>query len=174
MDYSLANIEDQILATLQAATGLTNVNIETHAGQISPQMFIIPEYYEGLIPRLPFIYVRYKGRTAEQRDATGKLWRHSLQWELYVGAQNLRTAKEGQRDCYTMLAAVFDALHGKWCKSTNTPSGLSTLDGTQITETYFRQLESFIEVGGQDEKLVAQVPNIAVYSTTYQAAFQSG
>ena len=174
MDYSIQDIEDQILATLDASSDLSGVPSSTHAGQINIQMFIDPKYYEGLLPRLPCIFVRYKGRTATMRDGIGKIWAHELQWEFYVCSQSLRATKESQRDCYTMLGAIFDAIAGKWCKATTVSSQLLQLNGTQIANAYFREMSSFLEVGGQDEKLIIQLPVISVYSTSYKVTVQTG
>ena len=176
MDYAVENIEDQLIATLQANANLSGVDVRTHAGQISVQMFLDPQYVEGLIPRLPFVYLRYKGRTATMRDSVGKLWAHELQWEFYVAAQSLRQTQESQRYCYGMLRGIFDSIHGKWVNVSNLPSILTPLGGTPINlTTYpnFKSISSFLEVGGQDEKLIMQLPRISVYSTTYKVTVQT-
>ncbi len=172
MDYKVEDIEDQIIATLEGSTELAGVDARTHAGQINIQMFLDPQYVEGLIPSLPFVYVRYKGRTTKNPtpESVGLTNRHELQFECYVAASSLRATEESQRSCYSMLRGVYDALHGAWPNAVSVvpPPQSPKLAGSQITDVLFYPLSPLLEVGGQDEKLVIQLPRIAVYSTSYK------
>ena len=170
MNYYIPDIESQIISTLRANSNLDNVDtIATHAGEINAQLFLDPQYWEGLIPKLPFIYIRYAGRTAFRIDDMSLAWRHQIQFQLYVGASSLRTRQESQQSCYSMLGSIFDALAGYWPYSTAQvfPAGVQVLSGTQITTANFEALTPMEEAGGQDEKLLIQLPKVSVYSTSY-------
>lgn len=181
MDYNVEDIEDQVLATLQDQSALTDVEIATHAGEINIHMFTDPEHVEGLIPRAPFIYVRYRGRTnmSTTPESLGRVNRHELQWQIYVAAESLRATQESQRSCYSMLRGIYDALHGAWPNGggTNVPVGsivltaakdATTGNPTPIANPLFYAMSPLLEAGGLDEKLVIQLPHFAVYSTTYK------
>lgn len=169
MNYNISDIEDQIVSTLKANSDLDGADVRTHAGDINVNLVLHPEYWEGLIPRLPFVYLRYQGRTGRMVDDIGLAWEHILQFQLYVGASSLRSKQESQRSCYSMLASIFDSIAGYWPYSTAQvlPSGMQVLSGTQITVANFQALTPLREVGGQDEKLIIELPKIAVYSTSY-------
>ena len=64
MLYNVEDIEDQIIATLKASTFLASLNadIRTHAGELTPANFTRIELGEGVIPRVPLVYVQYQGR----------------------------------------------------------------------------------------------------------------
>ena len=62
--YKISNIEDQILDTLRAdTTNFGDAMVDTYAGQVSPQLFLQPEYMQGFINLLPFALVSYQGKT---------------------------------------------------------------------------------------------------------------
>ncbi len=175
MDYALENLEDQMIATLQASSAMAGVNVRTHAGRVSIQMFERPEYYEGLITLLPFAFVRYNGRTAKMESSIAKVWKHELEFVLYIGAKSLRATRESQLSCYAILRAVFDALHGAWpnAQGQSLFAGATLLGGTQIAIPNFRALTPLMEAGGRDEQLVVELPTIAVYQTHYTLAVQT-
>lgn len=171
MNYHVSDIEDQIVETLKNNDDLKGVdNISTHAGQINIRMFLgDPTYYEGIISLLPFIFVRYAGRMVTDRDSVGRTNKHKVMFELYVAAQSLRTKQESQRDCYTMLESVYDSLHGVWpnWSGMRIDSALPRLDGDVITVTDFNANTPLLEEKGESEKLLIEMPTIAVYSTRY-------
>jgi len=58
MRYKIAEIEDQIIATLQNDSDVfSETLVDTFAGQISPQIFLNPEYMQGFVKLLPFCLV---------------------------------------------------------------------------------------------------------------------
>jgi hypothetical protein len=170
MNYSLAEIEDQVLATLALEfTPGSKMHIATSAGEISARMFLDTEYMEGVIRLLPFCLLRYQGRQTKNRDSVGLINEHELQWQIYVGAESLRNKQEPQRSAYSFLANVYDALHGKWPLSSQPlASNLPKLDGTTMTDGQFKALSPFLEVEGPAERLVVDLPRIAVYSTFFK------
>lgn len=172
MDYRVEDIEDQIIATLQAQANLNDVEIVSHAGEVNINLFLDPQYYEGLVKRLPFIFVRYSGREAlgqGNRSSTGVINNHILEFTLYIGAKSLRSKQESQRACYGMLRETYDALVGKYPNSNQSlASTIAILNGNKITTTNFRALSGMLESGGKDERLVIELPRIAVYQTSYK------
>lgn len=172
MRYKVSEIEDQIIATLQAdTTNFASIMVASHTGQVSAQMFFNPEYMQDVVKRLPFALVTYQGRTSSKsdRDSSGKIYIHTLMWRIYVGASNLRGTKEGARGCYDILAAIFDDLHGK-VPVTSSPQqlpGYTPLSGTALTSTGHTILGPFFEAGGSDEQLVVNIPGVVVYRTDY-------
>jgi phage gp37-like protein len=171
MRYRVQDIEDQIIATLEAdTTNFSAAMVDTYAGQIDARMFLNPEYMQGFIKLLPFALVSYQGRTAQQwdRDSSGKLYVHTLKFRVFVGDKSLRTTQEAARGCYNLLAGVYDDLHGKVPKSTpQFLPGYTTLSGTAITTTEFNCLSCLLETGGTDESLVVNLPGIVVYQADF-------
>lgn len=171
MRYSVAEIEDQILATLQADTAnLSGVNIDTFAGQVNAQMFFNPEYMQGFIRLLPFCFVSYQGRVGQRsdRDSSGRIYIHTLTFRIYTGAKSLRATKDSARNCYDMLAAIFDDLHGKVpASTTQCLPQLTPLNGTASSVPEFNALSPLLETGGTDESLVVSLPGIVVYSSDF-------
>ena len=171
MRYNIENIEDQIVATLQSAftvLGSQTVNVATHAGDLNPLVFSDPQLLEGVLPRLPFCFVQYQGKTAEMRSSDGTLYEHKLKFRIYVGASSLRTKQESQRSAYSMLRSVYDALHGKWPYYTGAPStqtGGNALSGTIIAS--LTPMSCLLEAGGRDEMLIVNLPKIVVYQSDY-------
>jgi hypothetical protein len=172
MRYRVQDIEDQILETVRADStnfsGLKMVN--TYAGQISAQNFLDPSYEQGFVNLLPFCLVSYQGRVSQKsdRDSSGLTYIHTLTFRIYVGATSLRMYQDAVRNCYDMLAALYDDLHGKVPKST--PQCLpayTTLDGTAITTSEFTAISPLYESGGTDERLVVNLPRIVVYQSDY-------
>lgn len=168
MNYSLAAIEDQMLATLTLEFA-SSVKVATSAGEISARMFLDAEYMEGVVKLLPFCLLRYQGRQVKKRDAVGLINEHELQWQIYVGAESLRNRKEPQRSAYGYLSNVYDALHGKWPLSSQAlASSMRKLDGTTMADGQFKALSPLLEVEGPAERLVVDLPRIAVYSTFFK------
>jgi hypothetical protein len=113
--------------------------------------------------------VRYNGRVAISRDARGEINNHELMFTLYVGAQSLRATQESQRSCYSMLRYIYDSLHGHWPLSNQSyAASLPILSGTKITTANFRAFSPLLESGGDDERLVVELPKISIYSTNYK------
>ena len=146
------------------------MNVDTFAGEINEQMFLDPEYMQGVIRLLPFTYVSYKGRTSTERshDSSGKTWIHTLRFTIFTGAKSFRATQEASRNCYDMMAATFDALSGKILKTS--PQQLATytvMSGTALTSTGVNVLSPFYESGGDDEGLIVAMPAIVVYQSDY-------
>jgi hypothetical protein len=173
MRYQVKDIEDQIIATLRADTAnFAGVNmIDTYAGQISPRMFMDPEYMQGFQRILPFVLVSYQGRTANKdldRDSSGKTYIHHLTFRIFSGAQSARSTQEAVRNCYDMQAAIYDDLHAKIPKCTPQQlPGYTALSGADITTTGFNPLSALFESGGKDESIVVNLPGIVVYASDF-------
>jgi len=169
MRYHIEDIEDQILETLADEASLHDVSRETHAGQIDQQMFVDPAYVEGLITRLPFVYVQYMGKFTASTDSdslySGPV--HTLRFRFYVGSQSLRSRKESQRSAYALLRSVYDAIHGKVPNPSPQVSGITQLSGTASTTTGFSPQGVFEPAGGMDEQMIMLQTNICVYQTDY-------
>lgn len=170
MRYKISEIEDQILATLQAdTTNFSTVNVRTFAGQINPQMFFNSEYMQGAVQLLPFTLISYQGRSnaKDKRDSSGKTRIHKLRFRLYNGAQSGRATKEAARNCYDMMAACFDDLQSKVpVTSPQQLSGYTALSGTALTSGAVI-LGPLTSVEGDDETLVVNLPAIVVYGSDY-------
>ncbi len=169
MRYSVAQIEDQLLATLREDS--TNfgdgVLIDTLAGEVNPQMFFNPEMMQGFIKLLPFVLISYQGRTGEY-DSGGENYTHTLTFRFYTGAQSARMVQEASRNNYDMMAAIYDDIHGKVIKSTpQYIPGATPLSGQPITIPEFNALSPFYESGGKDERLIVNLPRIVVYASDY-------
>ena len=123
MRYSIADIETQLIATLlenddygteslqaevvaAAGTELAGVVIRTHEGEINQATIGSSQLMDGIIKRVPFIFVQYLGRIGEPRDAAKTKYIHTLHFRIYVGARSLRLKREAQLTCYSMLASV--------------------------------------------------------------------
>ena len=169
MRYKIAEIEDQILATLEADTAnFSGVQVETFAGELNEQMFLDPEYMQGVIRLLPFTFVSYKGRTSKARDSSGRTWIHTLRFSIFTGAKSFRQTQEASRNCYDMLSATFDALNAKVLKTD--PQQLATytaMSGTALTSSGVNVISPFHESGGDDEGLIVAMPAIVVYQSDY-------
>jgi hypothetical protein len=167
MRYDLANIEEQIISTLQTNTGLQGVKIRTHAGDINPVYFANSEYREGLINLLPFALIQYQGRTKLLTDSTKKTYVWRLRFRIYTGASSLREKRNAQLSAYQMLSLEYDSLHGKTPKSTdNAGWAIPLLDGVTITSA-FTCLSPLEAPEGENERLLINLPNIIVYQSDY-------
>jgi phage gp37-like protein len=171
MRYKVAEIEDQIKATLVAdTTNFSSTLVDTFAGQVNAQMFFDPEMMQGFVKLLPFCLISYQGRTSDKnsRDSSGKTYIHTLTFRLFVGAQSLRATQDAVRGCYDMLAAVFDDLHGKVpVTSPLQLPGFTPLSGTALTSTEVNVLGPLLETGGQDERLIVNLPGIVVFASDF-------
>lgn len=171
MRYKVSEIEDQIKATLQAdTTNFSGVNVDTHAGQVNPQMFFNPEYMQGFVKMLPFSLISYQGRTSTKVDwdSSGKTRLHLLNFRIFTGAQSLRTVQEASRSAYDLLAATFDALHAK--VPVTSPQQLTTytaLSGTALTSSGVTLQGPLYSTEGADEQLIINLPTIVVYQSDY-------
>lgn len=171
MRYKVSEIEDQIIATLQAdATNFADVFVNTYAGQVSAQMFQNAEYMQGFLRLLPFCLVAYQGRvgTKADRDSSAKTYIHTLTFRIFTGAKSARSTQDAARNCYDMLAAVFDNLHAKVPKMASPAlPGYTEMSGTNVSSSEFNPLSALYETGGQDEVLVVNLPGIVVYRSDY-------
>ena len=171
MIYKIADIEDQIIATLQADTGnFSGVRVDTYAGQVSAQMFQNPEFMQGMIQILPFCLISYQGRTSQKmlEDSSGKTHIHTLRFRLYIGAKSTRSTKEAVRGCYPIMSASFEAIHSH-CPATQAPQEFSgvydTLSGTPLAAG--NHIFSVIESEPNSEELIVNIPGIVCYRSDY-------
>lgn len=165
MTYKIEEMEDQIIEHLQAQSALSDVTIATHAGTITGAFFQNPELMEGLITSLPFIFIQYQGKTKSAHSSEMTLDIHKPVFRFYIGAQSLRATKESQRSAYSILRALYDALHGKYFNYTGVYF-TDVLSGTQIT-TSMSQQQPLTEGDGVYERLMVCLPRIVVYSVDY-------
>lgn len=181
MAYELEKIAKQLQATIQANTLVTTnkVYVDFHVGEITRQTFETPEMMEGLIHRAPFIFIQYQGKRGNpERDATGSYYIHEIVWRFFAGAPTAERATSTQvLNAFPMLRSIYSAIHGKvplmdpavqsqklpgsptLTASTDLPDGIDTVG--------FNPTSPFLEIGGQDERLVANVRGIIVYQTDY-------
>lgn len=173
MRYKVADIEDQILATLRAEASLKGIaNIRTHAGEVSAQIFTDPALMEGFVTQIPFIFVQYQGRAFDEADNVKLTNVFRLQFRFFIGTKSLRTKIEAQRQAYDVLASVYDAIHAKAILSSpDTLSGLrdvvGNLSGTAISTTGFNPQSGFVCSPGIDERLIVNLPTIVVYAMDF-------
>jgi len=169
MRYSVAQIEDQLIATLREdTTNFGSINlIDTLAGEVNPQMFFNPELMQGIIRLLPFVLISYQGRAGEY-DSGGENYTHTLTFRFFSGTQSVRRTQEAIRNNYDMMAALYDDIHGKVIKSTpQYIPGATPLSGMAITIPEFNALSPFYESGGKDERLIINLPGIVVYASDF-------
>lgn len=167
MRYDLRELENQIINTLQANTGLNGVNIRTHTGDLNPAVFYDAQLLEGFTRLLPFIYVQYQGRTKLITDSTKKTYNWRLRFRLYTGAKSLSEKRMAQLSAYQMLSLAYDSLHGKMPKSVaNAGWAIPLLDGDTI-QTPFTCMNPLEAPEGENEKLLVNLPSIVCYQSDY-------
>lgn len=168
MRYDLAEIEHQIINTLQGNTSLSGVNIQTHTGDVNPGVFYNADTLEGFTRLLPFIYIQYNGRTKVTSNSTKQTFNWKLRFRLYTGAQYLGEKRGAQLSAYQMLSASYDSLHGKMPKSiANQSWSIPLLDG-DVIQTAFTCVSPLEAPEGENEKLLVNLPSIVVYQSDYQ------
>lgn len=175
MRYDLSIVEEQLLATLRENTTLQSVNnIKCHAGDVNRLTFTDPSMGEGYVSLLPFVLLQYRGRRASESNtySDGILYDHELSFRFYVGAESLRRAREGQLSCYEMLAAVFDAIHGKYANVTTDPYQ-NKLSGPALDTPEAHCIAPVLEAGGSDEQLIVNMAHIVVYQTDYRVTMSA-
>jgi len=171
MRYHVDEIEDQIIATLEAdTTNFSGVTVDTLAGQISAQMFFDPELMQGAKRLLPFALVSYQGRRSEKaldRDSSGRTWIHTLTFRFFVGAKSLRKTEEAARNCYDMLAALWDDLTAKVpLTSPQQLTQYTALSGTALSAGAVL-ISPLYEAGSADEEVVINMPAIVIYRADF-------
>jgi len=170
MRYSLSDIENQIIKTLQNNTTLQDISprIRTHTGDINPIFFANPAYMEGFVAQLPFIFIQYQGRAKiKTGNSTKQTFNWRLRFRIYVGATSLREKREAQLSAYQMLSLVYDSIHGKMPKSVaNSGWSIALLDG-DVIQTAFTALSPLEAPEGENERLLVNLPEIVVYQSDY-------
>jgi len=144
--------------------------IRTHAGEVTPRTFLDPRLLEGFVTLLPFVFIQHQGFRAskDKRDSAGRTYWHEVFFRYFVGARSLREKIEAQRDAYTMLAHLYDDIHGHWPKANyDLYDGADVLEGTSITTSEFRPLTPLLLVEGQHNRLIVNLPDIVVYQSDY-------
>lgn len=168
MRYAIADIEDQIVATLVEDVRLAGVTTKTHAGEITPRTFLDPDAMKEVLHLLPFILLQYMGREVREVDDSRLSYSHVLRFRLYVGSKSLKLPEEQQRAAYELLSMIYDDLHGKWPLGSYALSeDLPKLSGVEITTAEFRPMTGLVAGSGTDEKLIVNLPEIKVYHTDY-------
>lgn len=178
MKYHVEDIEDQIIATLKAdVIGLSGVTIRTHAGEVNIRTFQDAAMMQGFVNTLPFIFVQYQGKEPVIRDSPAAMYVMRLTFRLFTGAKSLRIKEQAQRSAYAMLRSEYDDLHGR--APLSTPQMLAgiqgltgLLSGVSITTAGFNP-QSPLMLGGADEKLIVNLPEICVYSSDYTIRLQA-
>ena len=184
MLYNIEDIEDQLIATLKADTFLTSIkcDVDTHAGEINPQTFIDPRAMEGKLAPLPRIFIQYQGKRSGAHSSIGELYIHELIFRFYAAAKNQRAVKDAQRGfIYPMLRSIYGAIHGKAplmdtsVQAQKIPVSIGFLSASPalplgIATVGFNPMSPFLELGGQDEKLVANINGVICYYTDYSIA----
>jgi hypothetical protein len=177
MDYHVEDLEDQIIATLKANTDLGGMKqIDTHTGEVSERTFLDPAFSDEFQKKLPCILIQYQGRVERDRNEDALVYRHELTFRLFHGASAVRSKREARvLGIYPMLRATFDSLHGAWPLYSGSTlfSAAKILSGVTITTPNFVVLSPLMEAGGQDERLVVNIPGIIVYQTDYTMALQT-
>jgi hypothetical protein len=170
MRYDVAELEDQQIATLQADAFFSETLIRTHAGEITPRTFLDPRLLEGFVHLLPFVFVQHQGFRAsrDKRDSMGRTYWHEVFFRYFIGAKSLREKIEAQRDAYTMLAHVYDDLHGLWPNGTYDlfPDAVK-LSGAPASHPEFRPMTPLLLREGEHARLIVNMPEIVVYQMDY-------
>lgn len=170
MNYNLEDIEDQIIATLQANANLSSCTIRTHYGDINTEIFKNPALMEGLVTQLPFIFVQYNFSRIVGRDDISQQYVNEVKFRMYAGTSSLRARREGQIAAYQILREIYDSVNGKIPNyvGVQKADNISLLDGTQITTPNFVHLSPMMKTEGDVENLVFNLPSICVYQTDYR------
>lgn len=172
MRYFVEEIEDQLIATINAAPGVVSkVQVEVNT-EVRPAMFTTPGYIDNLIPRCPFVFIEYRGKSTDKgdSDSAGQVYTHTLRFRFYCGAQSLKSKKDAQRQtwgAYSLLRLVYDQIHGKQPLPAGLASVIPGLSGDDSTATGFNPQSPFLEAGGSDEGLLVNLPTLVVYATDY-------
>jgi hypothetical protein len=168
MQYVIKDLIGQMIDTLKKDSLFKGVQVARHSGEVNIFLFNNPAYWEGLIKNLPFVLIKYQGRTAVSRDSEGSEWIHELSFSTYVGTTSTKNKEKATEEAEIYLAKIFDLWHGRVFYSDQTwASSIPVLSGVKITTTEFNQMRSLMEDGGQDERLVMTLPEIVLYETKY-------
>jgi hypothetical protein len=133
-------------------------------------MFFNTEYMQNCVALLPFVLVSYQGRTSSKAkwDSAGKTRIHRLRFRMFIGADTLRTTKEGVRNAYDMLSAVFDDLQSKVpVTSPQQLPGFTAMSGTALTSSGVNVQSPLYAQEGADETLIVNLPGVAVYGADF-------
>jgi hypothetical protein len=87
---------------------------------------------------------------------------------MFIGADTLRTTKEGVRNAYDMLSAVFDDLQSKVpVTSPQQLPGFTAMSGTALTSSGVNVQSPLYAQEGADETLIVNLPGVAVYGADF-------
>lgn len=104
---ALEDIEDALKADMKAnITGLKTV--ETHEKEFDKALL------SALLPRAPFTLIRYGGTNPhdDERHADNSSGMNGREFHLTIGAESLRSKKEGQRGVYKFLDMIKERYDG--------------------------------------------------------------
>jgi hypothetical protein len=172
MQYVIKDLIGQLIDTLKKDSVFQSVQVARHCGEVNIMMFNNPEYWGGLVKKIPFVLIKYNGRMGTPLNTTKTAFMHEVEFGAYVGTKSMKDKESAIEEAEVYLAKIFDLWHGKMFYGTKTwPTGISSLDGVQITTSGFNQHRMLIESGGQDERLIMALPEITLYETKYNARF---
>lgn len=173
MQYVIKDLIGQLIDTLRTDSVVKQIpTIRRHCGEVNILLFTNPTYWEGLIQKVPFIFVKYNGKIGTPVNTLKTVWMHELEFSAYVGTKSLKDKESAIEEAEVYLAKIFDLWHGKMFYSTQSfATQVPVLSGTQITTSGFNQQRSLLEAGGQDELLIMALPEITLYETKYNARF---
>lgn len=166
--YNIQTMEDQIIYQLQSDTNLSAVNIASHAGQITALFFQDAYLKEGLLKNLPFIFVQYQGKSKVDHDSVMGLDIVEIRFRFFIAAQSLRSTKEAQVSCYSMLASLYENIHGKnFHYAGNLITEIPQLNAPLMTVIEMNQQSPLTEANATIEQLIVNLPDVVVYQTDY-------
>jgi len=173
MQYVIKDLIGQLIDTLRTDSVVKQIpTIRRHCGEVNILLFTNPTYWEGLIGKVPFIFVKYNGRTSAPMNTTKTAFLHEVEFSAYVGTKSLKDKESAIEEAEVYLAKIFDLWHGKMFYSQQSfASVIPILSGVQITTSGFNQQRSLLQAGGQDERLIMALPEITLYETKYNARF---
>jgi hypothetical protein len=171
MQYVIKDLIGQMIDTLQKDSAFADVNVRRHVGEVNILMFQNPAYWSGMIEKIPFVLIKYNGRSSvNQPSARKNVWLHELEFGVYVGTKSmaLDNKEEAGVEAEVLLAKIFDLWTGKMFYSTQTfASPITYMSGAQITTSGFNQFRCLEEAGGQCERLIMSLPEVVLYETKY-------
>ncbi len=168
MRYHLEQIEDQILATLQAEPTLARVNVCVHTGLISDELRKSEILQQECIANMPFVFLEYRGTQFVAHDEQRRLYVDEIHFRLYIGVSSLREKPESQRSAYAILRSVYDSLHGKVpCSDPQQLGTYPVLAGEPITTAGFSPQSALRKAPGLHESLVVNQSRFIIYATDY-------
>ena len=170
MQYVIKDLIGQLIDTLKKDALFQNVQIARHCGEVNIMMFNNPEYWGGLVKKIPFVLIKYNGRIGTPLNTVKSAFIHEVEFGAYVGTKSMKDKELAIEEAEVYLAKIFDLWHGRmfYCQKTWVTE-IPSLSGVQITTSGFNQQRSLVEAGGQDERLIMALPELTLFETKYNA-----